>query len=456
MQWGKGPVPRGISEGMKITQAGSSGTPANRPPQASKQDVLAYETSQDQVTLYGEDGQQMTGSSKPKGGGDGFFKNLLLPSKMPDSVSADYVASRKWNFLMELAGSTQSYLGTAAALGAVGIGNGPLTVGLAWMSRDAIDGIGKFAGSQFGRQADKDPKSWVTTGEYVHAAGMMMESTLAVCPQAFLAIAPTANAVKAFGSTVKGAAQAPIELHQARDNNLGEMRSKNNNQTMLAGIIGGGLGFGLEKLASNYIGSAATPVLMAAATATKLFATHGYVKSLDLDPVTEKRVNKFVHKWLDVGKPEGGELKKLKLGAPLADFVKDPQRFKELGDLYGSRNYMLDLQQDRIAVVLHQDSTPEDQLQAVTQATLIRILQRCPLYQLKIGKEGDAAAKEWLLKTSLGAVPDVVAGFARDEDDPLRFSAEARRAHWDKSPGVDIAHVTKADFQKLTQSVKTD
>ena len=438
---------------MKIQQSNGSNPPANRAPQASKPDVLAYETAQDKVILFGEDGQQMAGSDKPKGG-DSFFKNLLLPSKMPDSVSADYVPSRRWNFLMEVAGSAQSYLGTAACLNAVGIGNGPLTVGLAWMSRDAIDGIGKFAGSQFGRQADKDPKSWVTTGEYVHAAGMMMESTMAVCPQAFLAIAPAANAVKAFGSTVKGAALAPIELHQARDNKLGEMRSKNNNQTMLAGILGAGLGFGMEKLTSHYIGSAATPVIMAAATATKLFATHGYVKSLDLDPVTEKRVSKHVHKWLEVGKADKGELRRLKLGAPLSDFVKDPARFKELTELYGPRNYLLDLQQDKIAVVLHQDSTPEDQLQAVTQASLIRILQGSPLYQVKIGQEGDAAARDWLLRTSLGATPDVIASFARDEDDPLRFSADARRAHWDKSPGENIAHVSKSDFQKLTQSVK--
>lgn len=439
---------------MKISQSSGSNPPANRAPQASKKDVLAYETAQDQTTLYGEDGQQLAGSDKPKKGGDGFFKSLLLPSKMPDSVSADYVPSRRWNFLMEVAGSAQSYLGTAAALNAVGIGNGPLTVGLAWMSRDAIDGIGKFAGSQFGRQADKDPKSWVTTGEYVHAAGMMMESTLAVCPQAFLAIAPAANAVKAFGSTVKGAALAPIELHQARDNNLGEMRSKNNNQTMLAGILGAGLGFGMEKLTSHFIGSAATPVIMAAATATKLFATHGYVKSLDLDPVTEKRISKHVHKWLEVGKAEKGELKRLKLGAPLADFVQDPVRFRQLTELYGPRNYLLDIHQEKISVVLHQDSTPEDQLQAVTQASLIRILQGSPLYQVKIGQEGDAAAKDWLLRTSLGATPDVLASFARDEDDPLRFTADARRAHWDKSPGENIAHVTKADFQKLTQSVK--
>ncbi|MBX3169630.1 MAG: RUS1 family protein [Candidatus Eremiobacteraeota bacterium] len=438
---------------MKITQSSGSSTPANRAPQASQPDVLAYETSQDQVILYGGDGRPMPGSDKLKSKGDSFMRNLLLPSKMPDSVSADYVPSRRWNFTMELAGSVQSYLGTAAALNAVGIGNGPLTVGLAWMVRDAIDGIGKFAGSQFGRQADKDPKGWVTTGEYVHAVGSMMESTLAVAPGAFLAIAPAANAVKAFGTTVKSAAQAPIELHQARDNNLGEMRSKNNNQNMLASIIGAGLGFGLEKLGSHYIGSAATPVLMAAATAGKLFATHGYVKSLDLDPVTEKRISKHVHKWLDVGKADKAELKKLKLGAPLSDFVKDPARFRQLTEMYGPRNYMLDVQQDKIAVVLHQDSTPEDQLQAVTQASLIRILQGSPLYQVKIGQEG-AAAKDWLLRTSLGAVPDVVASFARDEDDPLRFTSDARRAHWDKSPGENIAHVSKADFQKLTQTVK--
>jgi len=369
---------------------------------------------------------------------------------MPDSVSPDYVASRRWNFLVEMAGSTQSYLGTAAALGAVGIGNGPLTVGLAWMTRDVIDGAGKFLGSHFGRQADRDPKGWVTKGEYVHAAGMMMESTLAVVPEAFLAIAPTANAIKAFGSTVKGAAQAPIELHQARDNNLGEVRSKNNNQNMLAGMIGGALGFGLEKLATGVIGDAATPVLMAAATATKIFATHGYVKALDLDPVTEKRAFHHVRKWLEL--PRKGQLKDLELGAPLSDFVKNPERFKTLTSLYGQRNYLLDVHQDEIAVALHQDSTAEEQLQAVLQASVIRLLQQSPHYQAKIAREGDGPARDWLLKTSLGVLPELTQSFVRDEDDPLRFNTQPRRAHWDQLPGETIPSLTRVELQQLLRT----
>lgn len=437
---------------MKITQTSGAVPTPNRPPEASKPDVLAYETSQDQVTLYGEDGRTMSGpgTSEHKAG---FFKNLMLPSKMPDSVSPDYVPSRRWNFLAEAAGATQSYLGTAAALGAVGIGNGPLTVGLAWMLRDSIDGLGKFVGSSFGRQADRDPKGWVMKGEAVHAAGMLMESTLAVAPEAFLVIAPTANIVKAFGSTVKGAAQAPIELHQARDNNLGEIRSKNNNQSMIASIIGGAVGFGLEKAGTQLIGGAATPVLMAAATATKLFATQGYVRSLDLNPVTEKRAFTHVRKWLEISKkgPFPSTLKDLELGAPVADFVKNPQRFKELTHLYGEGNYLLDIHQEKIRVVLHQDSTAEDQLQAVVQASLIRILQGSPLYAAKIASEGDAAARDWLLRTSLGTVADAVGNFARDDDDPLRFNADARRAHWEKNAGGNVAQLTKADFQALLQ-----
>ena len=105
-------------------------------------------------------------------------------------------------------------------------------------------------------------------------------------------------------------------------------------------------------------------------------------------------------------------------------------------------------------MVLHQNSTPEDQLQAVTQASLVRILQGSPLYQVKIGQEGDEAARDWLLRTSLGATPDVVASFAHDENDPLRFTSEARRSHWDQSPGETIAPISKADFQKLIQSLR--
>ena len=437
---------------MKVNPSSPTPLPPHRPVEESRPDVLACETSQDQVTLYGSDGKMLSGPGTAESKKAGFLQGVLLPSKMPDSVSPDYVASRKWNFLVELAGSSQSYLGTAAALGAVGIGNGPLTVGLAWMTRDAIDGVGKFVGSHYGRQADRDPKGWVAKGEYVHAAGMMMESTLAVAPQAFLVIAPTANAIKAFGSTVKGAAQAPIELHQARDNNLGELRSKNNNQNMVAGMIGGALGFGLEKLGSSLIGDAATPVLMAAATATKLFATHGYVKSLDLDPVTEKRAFTHVRKWLELPK-RGHQLKNLELGAAVADFVADPERFQQLTKLYGQRNYLLDLHQDTISVVLHQDSTAEDQLQAVMQASVVRLLQDSPLYQAKISREGDGPARDWLLRTSLGAVSQLVSSFARDEDDPLRFNAESRRARWEKVPGEEILPIGKNDIQALLRDM---
>ena len=61
---------------MKVSQSSGSNPPANRAPQASKPEVLAYETAQDQMTLYGEDGQPMAGSARLKSGGDSFFKNL--------------------------------------------------------------------------------------------------------------------------------------------------------------------------------------------------------------------------------------------------------------------------------------------------------------------------------------------------------------------------------------------
>jgi hypothetical protein len=449
---------RAEQQGVKISSSPSTPpSQAPKPVEATPAEVLACETTQDQVTLYGEDGKVLPGSEEARKTGDSWAKTLLLPSKMPSSVSADYMKSRRWNFVAEAAGSAQSYLGTAAALGAVGIGNGPLTVGLAWMLRDGIDGVGKFVGSQFGRQGDRDPKGWFMKGEYVHAAGALMESTLAVAPGAFLALAPTANAVKAFGSTVKGAAKAPIEVHQARDNNLGEVRSKNANQDMLAGIIGGGISFGLEKAAFNIMGPVSTPVLMAAATGLKLFATHQYVKALDLNPVTEKRVFDFVRKWMEVPKSNRTpkELENLQLGAELKRFVDEPARFKQLTALYAGKNYLLDIHGNDIDVVLAQDSSPEDQLEAVMQASVIRLLQAGPGYQARLRKEGDGAARDWLLRNSLGAVPELVKNFARDENDPLRFLSEARRGQWQPGRGDVSAPgpVDKTELQKLYDRV---
>lgn len=441
---------------MKITQSPTPGPVARSTPEATPPEVLAYESTQDQVTLYGEDGKPLAGSEVKQRGGDGFVKKLLLPSKMPEAVSPDYLKSRKWHFLGEVAGSMQSYLGTNAALSAVGVGSGPLTVGLAWMVRDGIDGVGKFVGSQFGRQADRDPKGWYMRGEYFHATGMLMESALSVVPGAFLAVAPAANAVKAFGSTMRGAATAPIEVHQARDNNLAEVRTKNANQDMLAGVLGGGAAFGLEKIASASIGPVATPLMMAAATATKIFATYQYTRALDLDPVTEKRVHEHVRKWLEIpkGSPYPRNLENLTLGAELKTMVANPERFKELTGLYAGKQYLLDIQGDDLNVVFSTESKPEDQLQAVAQASLIRLLQASPGYKARVASEGEGPARDWVLRTSLAAVPHVVENFARDEDDPLRFLADKRRAHWEPGEAVPLEKVDKARLLELLNATK--
>lgn len=432
--------------GMKVQPAPTFQT-AERPPRATPTEVLAYETTRDEVVLYGPDGRSLSPQEATTSPSGGRLKNLLLPSKMPDSVSPDYLASRKWNFLGEMAGASQSYLGTAAALSAVGIGNGPLTVGLAWMLRDGIDGVGKFVGSQFGRQADRNPKGWTMTGEAIQSVGLMVESSLAVAPQAFLATATSANAIKAMGSTLKGAAQAPIEVHQARDNNLGEVRSKNANQSMLASSIGGVVGFGLEKLGNAVIGGAATPLLMAAATATRLFATHRYVQSLDLETVTESKVHKQLQKWADA--PRGCKLGDLQLGAPLSELLESPERFRQLTEVYAGENYLLELKGEAIQVVFHEDAGPEDQLQAVAQASLLRYLQASPSYQRRVATSEGENCRDWLLETSLAASRSAESGLSQGSQQPLRFEVEPRRAHWEKLRSHKGPSLNREGFRQL-------
>ncbi len=422
-------------------------------------------TDGDKVTLY-EDGQlKQEGDNKIKGGA---FQRLFLPSGMPESVSTDYVPSRKWAFVRDLTGSVTDYFGTASALNAVGIGSGPLTVGMAWMLRDAIDGVGKVAATTLAKEADRDPKAWTLRGEYAQTAGVLLESTMAIVPGAFLPLACSSQVIKAFGSTAKGAAQKPIDVHQAKGNNHGEVGSKNSAQNMVAGAIGGGLGFGLEALGKATIGSASVPIMAAGFGAVRLFAMHKYVQSLDMDQITEKAVGRVVREWIETGElahPQGvkiierkdKDLKKLVMGADLQPFTKDQARFDELRSLYAGRDYLLEVDDKNVCVLLREGSDRKDQFCAVLQAVILQHLRRGDAYEQMLTKEGPEAANRWAVETSLRATPEDPkplleqlehAGWEAKE---INFNVKTPRATWDDGPKKELAPLSLEELRLLAK-----
>jgi hypothetical protein len=406
----------------------------------------------------------------------GLVRRLFLPQGYPDTVSPDYASSRRWAFLREVAGGAVSYFATSAVMGAVGFGAvGPITAGMAWMLRDSVDGAGKFAGSLLASRADQDPRGWAVRGDAVASAGLILESTLAVFPQTFLVTAPSANVVKAFGSTLRNAAAAPIEKHQARANNLGDVRSKNQNQQMLASVLGAGLGYGLDVAGRALLGPLAVPLTVGLLTAGSLYAQFRYAASLQMNDLTRTSLREVISEWLDRGSfpspspPSLGQRLRgdwrlltgagdhLELGSSLGPFIRDAARFDELRSLYAGRRYLLDWDGHRVRVALARDSGPEDQMAAVVQAAILERVARSPRFKALEKSRGEAAARRWAVEISLRATPRDMHPFLQElkargwETERLILAPGSPRATWQAAPASALTPLDRQQLLALLQ-----
>ncbi|MEW6282806.1 MAG: RUS1 family protein, partial [Candidatus Eremiobacterota bacterium] len=238
--------------------------------------AVASEQDGERVVLV-QPGQRgydaVTLSEGESGGRGGFLMKSFLPVGYPDNVHPDYMPFRKWQFIRDVSAGITSFYATEAVVGAMGFGDvGFLSAGMTWMIRDAVDGVGKFGAAMIAPKADQDPHGYTVRGEFFSGAGTLMECALLAVPQTFPVMAPMANIMKALGNGTKTAAAASIEKHQALANNLGDLRSKNSNQSMLASALGAGLAYGLKVVGQMYLGPVAVPLLAALTTGVALYA----------------------------------------------------------------------------------------------------------------------------------------------------------------------------------------
>lgn len=471
-----------------LTLAAAAAPPPDAEARA-RQDVaagraVAGEVDGDQVRTFARDASGGLAESFVSAGPradqkDGFFRNFFLPNGFPNSVHADYLPNRKWSFASEVAASITSYFGTAAVTGALGFGAvGPITVGMAWMIRDSVDGLGKFAGSFLASKADQDPRGWLVRGEAVNAAGKVAETALVLAPQTFLFTAPAANILKAFGSTLKGAANATVEKHHAVDNNIGEVHSKNANQNMAASMIGAAMGFGLETAARATVGAGAIPLIAVGATALSVLAQKRASEALQLNDLNSHTVKRLVERWLKDGgalpgpeKPDLlGEIARdvrgifrndagLEVGASIEDLMGDAARFDRLRSLYAGRPYMLDADGDRTRVVLrHGADESAGKLLGTVQAALVERLQRSAEFERIEKKDGRRAACDWVVETSLRATPADAGTFLKDlaaqgwSTERVMIPAGASRGVWQDGPPAALPPLALEDLRKLTAS----
>lgn len=438
--------------------------------------AVASEIDGDRVTVYKPSGDELTLTDGKVGTPhQGFFKRVMLPENFPDSVHPDYLPHRKWQFLRDVSAGMTSFYATSAVVGAMGFGAiGPLSAGMTWMIRDAVDGIGKMGSSLVAHKADKDPNAWFVKGEMIAGVGTLAETALLLAPQTFPITAPLANICKAAGNGVKGAATASIEKHQALGNNLGDLRSKNGNQSMLASALGAGLAIAGQVALEQVLGGAAVPVLAVATTAVALFAQKKSCDVLQIYDVTESGLRSTVRDWVDTGElhgpgprggffswfPKPGEMFRnetdVTLGCKLADVSRDKPHFEKLRGLYHDRRWMLDFDgKDNVHIALHPDAQPRDMVAAMVQAELITAARNGKAFKDLTRTKGRQAAADWAIETSLRATPRDTAGFVEQlgrlgwTTDRILLSAGTPRVEWQPgTPPANFTPLSMADFRQ--------
>ncbi|MCE7869936.1 hypothetical protein DYH09_06110 [bacterium CPR1] len=427
--------------------------------------ALASEVNGEQVTVYQPTGDHVVLSDGKTGvPRQSFFKRVMLPENFPTSVHEDYAPHRKWQFIRDVSAGMTSFYATSALVGAMGFGEiGPLSAGMTWMIRDAVDGVGKMGASLIAHKADKDPRAWFVKGEVFAGVGSLAETTLLLAPQTFPITAPLANICKALGTGTKNAASAAIEKHQALGNNLGDLRSKNGNQSMLASALGAGLAIAGQLVGERFLGPAAVPLLAVGTTALALFAQKKSVDVLQIYDITESGLRSAVRDWVKEGQlpgpgPSGGFFTwfptpggmfsnetDVKLGCSLEEITRDKAHFDELRSWYRDRRYMLDFDgKDNVQIALHPEAQPRDLVAAMVQAELLTAARTSQTFKELSKNQSREAARDWAIKTSLRAAPTDSQGFLEKLErlgwstERILLSAGQARVTWQPGPAVDL------------------
>jgi hypothetical protein len=187
---------------------------------------------------------------------DSIYKNTLkhlLPNGYPNSVHAGYTRYTIYSFLGNLASTTTMVLSTQTLLLAIGVGQhaaAPISATLNWILKD---GIGQFGGILFASRissssnsVDADPKRWRMVSSLSMDFAMMLELATPAFPGYFLFIASVANIGKNIAFLTASASRAKLHQCLSQNENLADITAKAGSQSILASLLGTGIGIGLS------------------------------------------------------------------------------------------------------------------------------------------------------------------------------------------------------------------
>lgn len=457
---------------MKILKASSS-TPPNLP-KPPGQVVVEEQVGKEVITYQRDDQGQVTGSKD----GDpvpGWLERTkvrtwssLVPDNLPNSVSADYVATRKWQLTRDFFGTFAATSSLAAVTTAVGPANTALAAlsiagltlaNVTWL-KQRLPQITQFASTGLATVAERNPKSWMLAADLVLQVSMIAEAATPLLPaKSYYALLTSLAMAQAIGTVATSSAGASLAPRQARLNNLGEVTTKNSNQSTLVQIAGataglaavgaltGPLGFGQAALVVSTIGA--------------LAGTYAKIRkhqALEYDPINEQALRRIIERG-PVG-PEKNQLKsllglgkkeKLTVGNRPRPVLQDPN-FPALRQLFLERPYMMTVHQGAPYIVMKDETQAKDeiaqanaplptsasypermaQVQAAYQGILLEKFLETPDYKQLVEEKGQSAANLEAVRRTFQETPANMHQFLQDMQklgwsvDMVRFRGDAK------------------------------
>ncbi|KAF9437434.1 hypothetical protein BGZ76_000755 [Entomortierella beljakovae] len=171
--------------------------------------------------------------------------SVFLPKGFPESVTPNYWAFAKWQFIHNVAGSVTAVISTQSLLFAMGLGAGsiPMAAALNWIIKDGLGQLGGVVYASFvSDKFDSEPKRFRFQATVAMQGANLLELLTPLWPGYFLAIASISNIGKNMAWLASSATRAQMNKTFALRDNLGDITGKSGSQTTAAGLVGTGLG----------------------------------------------------------------------------------------------------------------------------------------------------------------------------------------------------------------------
>ena len=464
--------PGGYANNMMIAQKPS---PGNRP-------VLVKEYQGDKLIRFERDKDGMVSSPDISPDEAGWMArtktkvlNSLVPENLSQSVSKDYVATRKWQLARDFLGAFAGTASLAAVMTAVAPANmalaalsiAGLTVANVNWFKDRMGQVSSIAATNIARIAEKNPRPWMMASDVIQNVGTVVDAATCILPPiVYFPLLTGMGVIRAVGGAAGGAAGANVGPRQAIKGNLGEVSVKNGNQSTLATFAGSTAGIAALG-AIGSVTSFGTAVLAVAGIGAVgcLVTYYKMLQALDYNPVNEKSM-RYV---MDHMQSHNGEIPSpsrnlvgqvlglvkrdtLVAGDKIKPLLQD-KNFEQLRDTFKDRPYIMSIREGKPYLVLKHEEGSKDQpesgdkplpessdfitkiaqTQAMYQGIMAERLLASPDYASKKAQDEDAANK-WVIDESLKQTPADIRPFMIDMQkagwsvDTVRFWGEERPA----------------------------